>query len=972
MSEPLFLPAAAPVAPTHVSLASSRALWLASSVDAVIDAATTLLQELVPGTRISRIRLDPASARPALDTRRALRVALPDREALDVVVPEPCCGIDSLRPAVELVEARLRALFKQDVLRESISRLNRSERVQRALYAIAEQTGASGNDLRTTLAALHQIVGSLIYARNFFVACYNAATDSVTFPYYADSVDPNPPAPDAVVPMAQLLHGPTWYVLHDGRPLMGSRDAMANAVSGPFSGTGEVSQDWLGVPLLHGEAVTGAVVVQSYDGHRYGERDQALLAFVAQHIQATIEQRMAWLQLERAVDQRTQELRRANAALEHEVAERKRGAQVQAALYRIAELAGSDHDLAHFYASVHAIVGGLIYARNFFIALRSDDDTGLEFPYLVDEHDAPPRRHPLGHGLTEYVLRHGTALLVDPERTSELQRNREVLIRGTHSESWLGVPLAFGGRVRGVLAVQSYDPVHRYAPADRELLIFVSYHIANALERVQAAEKVRAAYAGLEHQVAARTTELARANRNLRAEVEVRKHAQDRLRHDALHDSLTGLPNRRMLIEVLGDALAHLHADTTHGFAVLYMDLDRFKVINDSDGHLIGNELLVGVGQRIRAALKPDDSVARMGGDEFCVLLHGVRTAAVAAHVAQRIIDAVSTPFQLGAREIFTSLSVGIAMATPKYHQPDDLLRDADAALYRAKADGRQRHALFDEAMRQAAVAQLTLESDLRRGVLNREFIPHYQPIVALASGRVVGYEALARWPRSDGRLVLPDDFMEVAQDTNNIEAIDWQILGQVCSDADGLGLAGSAYVAVNLAAGHFRTADLDRRLLELLERHALPPARVHVEVTERAMLHNPPQVKRILGNLRAAGIGIALDDFGTGYSSLSYLHEYPVQVLKIDRSFVVRLNATGHDNSLPLVRTIMALADTLSLEVIAEGVETRAQRDILEGLGCTLIQGFLYARAEPIGRCVRSDTRLVAGATRPALSICA
>ncbi|HEY9110145.1 MAG TPA: GGDEF domain-containing phosphodiesterase, partial [Rhodanobacteraceae bacterium] len=335
-------------------------------------------------------------------------------------------------------------------------------------------------------------------------------------------------------------------------------------------------------------------------------------------------------------------------------------------------------------------------------------------------------------------------------------------------------------------------------------------------------------------------------------------------------------------------------------------------------------------------------------------LLEGINDADKACRIARRIIDDLNAPFRLAAKELFTSTSIGIALAAEHYKHPEELLRDADSAMYRAKADGRHRYAVFDEGLRREAVSLLEVENDLRRGLTREEFVPYYQPVVSLADGSLAGYEALMRWRHPQRGLLLPAEFLSVAEDTGASETMDWQIFEQVCHDAGELTTSRDIFLGINLSARHFRNPDLDRRLLRLLAGHDVSPSNVRVEVTERAMLENPPEAKRILQTLRGAGISIALDDFGTGYSSLSYLHQYPVQAIKIDRSFITSLTAEGEGSSDAVIRTIIAMSRLLSMQVIAEGVETVEQRDLLLKMGCRYAQGFLYAPAQPLEMWVR------------------
>jgi diguanylate cyclase (GGDEF)-like protein len=829
--------------------------------------------------------------------------------------------------------------------RDSIASLAQAERLQRALFAIADLASAD-RDMAEVYAALHVIVGSLMYAENFYIALYDELRQTMRYPYFVDVADTDVPMPEQEFPMPEREGSITWHLLKRGKPLRGTL-AEIEAQVGPMRGFGPDCVDWLGVPLLRGDKVVGGLVVQSYtESARYTERDQDLLTYVAQHIQTALERRLVHEELERRVSERTDALREANRLLQQQVLERQRGERLQAALFRIAELANSTESLDDFYAAVHRAVGGLLYARNFYIALLSDDQSYLTFPYSVDERDTKRFPRQIGTGLTEYVLRTGAALLADRDSLEKLYATGAAQPIGARSRSWLGVPLICGDKPVGVLAVQSHSEEHRYTPRDQELLTFVSYHIANALERKRNAESLKHAYADLEQRVIERTSELAAANRELREHISVRERMERQLKHETLHDALTGLPNRNFLLERLTQALAAFARDQQRRFAVLFLDLDRFKVVNDSVGHLFGDELLNEVGGRIAACLEPRDLVARLGGDEFAILLNNIDGAEDACQMAQRVIDVLNAPVRLGGKEIFTSTSIGIALAASRYRKPEELLRDADVAMYRAKAEGRHRFALFDEHLHQEAMQLLETESDLRRAIARNEFVPFFQPIVRLADRAAVGYEALLRWQHPERGILKPADFLHIAEESGAAEQIDWQMFERVFEIARPL-MAGGKFIGINLSGKHFRSATLDEKLLALLDRHEIKPASVRIEVTERMLIDNPPAATRLLEALRRAGSSVSLDDFGTGYSSLSYLHQYPVQSLKIDRSFIAELGAekTG---STTVVRAIIALAGALGMQVIAEGIETEEQHEQLVQLGCQFGQGFLYARPQP------------------------
>jgi diguanylate cyclase (GGDEF)-like protein len=945
--QPLASAATQPPPAATALLRAVGELWGASDRDGVATAARNLVAKLAPGAAVHRLRR--ATAEMVADRYRLIGLA-EDEALLIAAEPANCEERVLLDAGLELVAERASALSQQLALTASIEETARAERLQRAQYAIADQASAVNPDVTAMFSSLHGIVGSLMYAENFFVALYDAQHDHVRFPYYADRIAQQAFEPGRDVPMAEIMYGPTWYVIREGKPLMGSVDTIRRQVGGPFHGSGPVSEDWLGVPLLQGSNATGCVVVQSYDqAHHYDEQDKALLIYVAQHIQTALERRLAHAQLEHRVAERTEALRDANRVLQRQVLERQRGERLQAALFRIAELASTTDSIEGFYAAVHRIVGGLLYARNFYIAVLSEDGTELAFPYSADERDRIRAPRKLTNGLTEYVLRHGTALLVNAAEIARLRAEGKVTKLGADAVCWLGVPLVGAEQAQGVLVVQTYSPEHYYTPRDQELLTFVSYQIASALERVRATESLHRAYAELEHRVGERTRALALANRDLRAQIAERERIEARLKYDTLHDSLTGLPNRGLLMQRMASALAGYRVDRGRGFAVLFMDLDRFKVINDSVGHLVGDDLLFQAGNRIRSCLKSGDMVARLGGDEFGVLLEDIDAAAQACRIAERIIGDFNAPFRLAGKELFTSVSIGITLGTAHYRRPEELLRDADSAMYRAKADGRRRYAVFDEGLRQQAIALLEVGNDLRRSVSRREFVPYYQPIVDTDQRKVAGYEALMRWLHPRRGVLLPSEFLSVAEDGGIAEAIDWQIFETVCGDANALAGSHDAFVGINLSAQHFRDAELSRRLLDLLASRAVATARFRVEVTERALLENTPLVRRALQTLRGAGTGIALDDFGTGFSSLSYLHQYPLETLKIDQSFIASLTQDSQGSSVAVIRAILAMADALSMQVIAEGVETTAQHDLLRRLGCRYMQGFLYAEARPL-----------------------
>ncbi|MDQ3804949.1 MAG: EAL domain-containing protein [Acidobacteriota bacterium] len=429
-----------------------------------------------------------------------------------------------------------------------------------------------------------------------------------------------------------------------------------------------------------------------------------------------------------------------------------------------------------------------------------------------------------------------------------------------------------------------------------------------------------------------------------------RKRAEEQLLHDAFHDALTGLPNRALFMDHVKMAIQRSRRSGGRLFAALFLDLDRFKIINDSLGHMVGDQLLVGLARRLEACLRPGDTVARLGGDEFVILLEELTGAEDVIEVARRVQEAVSQPFQIGGHEVFTTASIGIALSTSGYERAEEILRDADTAMYRAKMLGKKRHVIFDQAMHDRAMQLLQLETDLRRAIDRREFFLQYQPIVSLATGRICSFEALVRWQHPERGLISPADFVPLAEETGLIIPLgqwvlgeasrqmrDWQLRGRI---------EGRVTMSVNLSSRQFSQADLTEQVAGALRESGLSPDCLKLEITESMVMENIDTAIEMLGQLRDLGVEISIDDFGTGYSSLSYLHRFPINTLKIDRSFVTRM--TDNAENAEIVRTIMTLARSLQMDVVAEGVETTAQLMQLRGLECDYAQGYLFSK--PVG----------------------
>jgi len=642
------------------------------------------------------------------------------------------------------------------------------------------------------------------------------------------------------------------------------------------------------------------------------------------------------------VVERTQQLETANRELRREVAERERGERLQAALYRIAALASLDQTSASFYRHVHAIVGELIEAKNFYIALLSSDGGTVSFPYVEDEVERDWSGRSFGRGLTEFVLRTGRPQLVNRERACALLETGEVErgMLGAPTLVWLGAPLLSIDGAIGVVAVQSYESGNVYDERDAELLTFVSYQIASSLQRRRADELLQQANAELEHRVEARTGEL-------REQIAVREKMEAQLQHQVMHDALTHLPNRVYLRDRIERAIGRLRREPAQGFGLLYIDIDRFKVVNDSLGHRAGDEVLKEVAQRLAACVREPDIIARLAGDEFVLMLEHAQLPEIASKVAKRVLRVLEPPLNVAGRELRVSASIGIAIADPGCESADRILHDADVALYRAKSTGRNRFVLYDDAMHQTAMSVLDMEQALRKGLARDEFLPYFQPLVRLADESVVGYEALLRWRHPQRGVLTPSEFLKVAEDSGLIEDIDWRLFRMALEGSRELVRDGS-FVTLNVSPRLFQHNDFDRRLLSLTADVGFDPKRLRLEVTEGTLLGDPESVVATLHRLREAHIESALDDFGTGYSSLGHVHHFPLKMIKIDRSFVAPFAAGVAPRSSAVIEAILALGHSLGAEIVAEGIETEYQREALKAMGCVYGQGYLFARPQP------------------------
>jgi diguanylate cyclase (GGDEF)-like protein/PAS domain S-box-containing protein len=834
-----------------------------------------------------------------------------------------------------------------------ITESRRAESLRSVLFRVAEITQTT-DDLSSLYAAVHRVIGEQIDATNFYIAIYDEKGHGLWFPYYVDEFDPKP---QALVP----VEGLTGHVLKTGQALLLDREKLEEMYArGIVEEIGARSVDWLGVPLKSGDKAYGVIGVQSYDERvRYTEEDLELLRFVSRHISSAIEHRRKEVALQRQEEKYRSIVDHAPVGIFQSSLDGK----ILTANSTMAKLLG--------YSSVDELLA-LDLGRDLYFS--NDDRQMLVDNFLLIGRtftsEALWRRKdgsPIWVQLNTHAVRGSAGEILHFEtflHDVTARRDAEELLR-TQSvameASMDGISiLAADGRI--TYANQAFLRLFG-CHSDRDLM---GFHwrslvdpsaVRSILRRAGRPFRASGTWRG---EAEGRTiggvtfpaeVSLARIGNEgtvvVVRDITERTQAAEQIRHLAYHDILTGLPNRLLLRDRLGVAISHT-ARTGRKLAVLFFDLDRFKVINDTLGHNVGDQLLQAVARRLEDSVRDSDTVARLGGDEFTILLPMLTDSSDAARLAEKILDLIREPFTIGGRPIFVTTSVGISVFPDDGEEPGVLVRNADTAMYQAKEVGRDTYQMFNAELNARSLDRLSLENDLRHAATRWQFVIHYQPFFDLASGRLSGMEALVRWQHPQRGLLAPAEFIPIAESIGVMPSIGEGVLEraavQTVSWNERLGL--DLGLSVNLSPRQLQDRGLPERIARILRRSRLPARSLTLEVTESMAMADPERSREILSALKTQGISIAIDDFGTGHSALAYLRRMPIDVLKIDKSFIHDID--DGEAGASIVTGIIALGRTLGFTVLAEGVETETQRSFLAEQECDEIQGFLICTPLP------------------------
>ncbi|MDT0596450.1 sensor domain-containing diguanylate cyclase [Glaciecola petra] len=846
----------------------------------------------------------------------------------------------------ELSESELRALVPQ--LQSLTDKYKRSENIQKALYHISELSSSVDN-FEKLYQEIHDVVSGFMTADNFFVAFINQKNENIDFAYFVDERDEEVVQS---VPYEKIKNGVTAHILRTAEPLVMTKENSQSLLEKhKMEVLGSMPVDFIGIPLLRDEAVIGAMVVQSYNEDvRYDNEDLEILIFISQQIVRAIDRVKHRELTEALIEERTQQLVEINTTLEDEIQERKRMETLQKALFQISEQSGHvEGPIEDFYEKVHGILKTLLDAENCYVATLNDEKTHLSFPYFVGRGNDSTASRKLKNGLTEFVIRRAEACLVDSETAEKLKGKNELderIIEGliTEKNSWLGAPLIIDNEVIGVISVQTYGYSEDYTSLDLDVLKFVSQHIANAIQRRDSANALLKYNQQLSEKVEERTAELNTSNKSLKKQIEQRKDVELKLIHDAHHDGLTDLPNRVMFNSRLELAIASKHRYHENNFALLFIDLDRFKNINDTLGHHAGDQFLVEVANRITHCKRGHDLLARLGGDEFVILVDSYNDMDDVKAIAQRIVMSIGEPFVIDEKEVFSGASIGITEISHDYKTADEVLRDADAAMYQAKNEGRNRYVIFNIRMREQILEEIEDERMFRSAFKSDQFHYSVQAIRNLDDNKTLYYECAVNWPehpkcrKSEHFWALADKCGLTLSISDKLMDEAFNLLRSWRNIPDKKHLK----IGVSLSIEHLLLNTSFEELLQKIENSRVNTELLVVEISEVALTRFNKHLPSIMQRLQNLGITLVLDNFASQSASLNHLFRYDFDYLKLNQNLVNTFAMS--DKYHRLMKSIILIANDMGIGVIGDGIgDEMIMQDLVE-IGCHFGQGAFIA----------------------------
>lgn len=847
------------------------------------------------------------------------------------------------------------------ILRD-ITKIKRLEKTQSALVKISEAVGSVAT-LDKLFESIHQTISELMPADNFYIALYDHKANQLSFPYFVDAYDTAPPP-------TKPGRGLTEYVLRSGAPLLAPPEVFEKLVEkGEVESMGAPSLDWLGVPLKTEKQTIGIMAVQSYsEDTRFSYNDLQFLSFVSSYVASAIVRKKAEEELRNQHDLiKTYFECSPNAIFVSDF----KGVCVDCNQAFLDLLGLSDKNQAfgsriikyvHEEDRKRAVedfeqisVSGA--TKNIEYRVQTTDGRTLIVQVsatIITQSGSSP----------QYILGMITDITQQKLAEQSLRISEErysLALEGANDGIWdwdlENNQIYYSPRWKHLLGyaeneIQDHPDewFNRIHPDDLpSVKSAIEAHLTGLSSHIETEFRMQhknGTYIWVMARGNAIHTNGSRPHRVAGSMTDISRHklAESRLMHEALHDKLTNLPNRTLFVDRLYQAIKRSKRHENEVFAVLFLDLDRFKVINDSLGHLAGDKMLITIAERLEGCVRGEDTVARMGGDEFALLITSLNDPLEVVQVANRIQRELSTPFLVDGQPVYTTCSIGITLSTTGYEKPEEVLRDADTAMYQAKAQGGGRYEIFDRLMHTRAVQLLLLETDLRRALELEQFTLAYQPIFSIAAQKVVNLEALIRWKHPTRGLIMPGNFIALAEETGMIVQIGEWVLRTACSQLKHWHTQGyrKLNVAVNLSARQFQQPDLPDIIQQILRETRLEPQHLYIEITESRNLFQLEKVEAILWDLKRLGVKISIDDFGTGYSSLSTLQRLPMDVMKIGQSFIADLGKRK-ENDL-ITDSMIQMGHKLGLDVVAEGVETESQLAFLIEHGCDMFQGYLFS----------------------------